>query len=46
MGLPYFQINGGPRLRGTVRMSVGPMNTEAHIDHAIRAVEAIAAIRR
>jgi len=32
-------------MHGTVRMSIGPFNTEAHIDHAIMAVKEIAEIR-
>ncbi|MDY0003209.1 MAG: aminotransferase class V-fold PLP-dependent enzyme [Polyangia bacterium] len=37
---------GTDRLKGTVRMSIGPFNTEAHIDRAIEAVAEIAETRR
>jgi len=43
---PLVHEQMGTSPRGTVRMSVGPMNEAAHIEHAIQAVEAIAAIRR
>jgi cysteine desulfurase / selenocysteine lyase len=32
-------------IHGTVRLSIGPFNTEEHIDKTIKAVEEIAAIR-
>jgi cysteine desulfurase / selenocysteine lyase len=32
-------------IHGTVRLSIGPFNTEEHIDTAIEAVREIAAIR-
>lgn len=37
---------GTDKAGGTVRLSIGPFNTEAHIDLAIEAVGAIAATRR
>jgi cysteine desulfurase family protein len=37
---------GTDKLFGTVRFSLGPFNTEAHIDSAIQAVSEIAEIRR
>ena len=36
---------GTDKLKGTVRLSVGPFNTEDHIDRAIQAVAEIASIR-
>ena len=36
---------GTDKLKGTVRMSIGPFNTEEHIDRAIQAVAEIASIR-
>jgi len=40
------QVLGTDRIHGAVRLSVGPFNTEEHIDTAINAVKEIAAIRR
>jgi selenocysteine lyase/cysteine desulfurase len=37
---------GTDKLHGSVRLSVGPFNTEAHIDTAIAAVAEIARLRR
>ncbi len=37
---------GTDKIHGTVRLSVGPFNTEAHIDAAIQAISEIASIRR
>jgi len=37
---------GTDKIKGTVRMSVGPFNTEEHIDRAIEAVTEIAAVRK
>jgi len=37
---------GTDKIHGTVRLSIGPFNTEDHIDTAIAAVEEIAAIRK
>jgi cysteine desulfurase/selenocysteine lyase len=37
---------GTDTIHGTVRLSIGPFNTEEHIAQAIRAVNEIAAIRR
>ncbi len=37
---------GTDQIHGTVRLSLGPFNTESHIDTAIQAIEEIAAIRR
>jgi cysteine desulfurase / selenocysteine lyase len=37
---------GTDKIHGTVRLSIGPFNTEEHIDKAIEAVKEIAAIRR
>jgi cysteine desulfurase/selenocysteine lyase len=37
---------GTETIHGTVRLSIGPFNTEEHITQAIRAVNEIAAIRR
>jgi cysteine desulfurase family protein len=37
---------GTDKIHGTVRLSIGPMNTEDHIDKAIEAVKEIAAIRK
>ncbi|MBN1633680.1 MAG: aminotransferase class V-fold PLP-dependent enzyme [Ignavibacteria bacterium] len=37
---------GTDKIHGTVRFSVGPFNTEEHIDKAIEAVEEIAALRK
>ncbi len=34
------------KIHGTVRLSVGPFNTEEHIDAAIQAIDEIASIRR
>ncbi|MFZ5515242.1 MAG: aminotransferase class V-fold PLP-dependent enzyme [Candidatus Zhuqueibacterota bacterium] len=43
--LVHEQI-GTDKIHGTVRLSLGPFNTEAHIDAAIHAVEEIVAIQR
>ena len=43
---PLIHDQMGTSPRGTVRLSVGPMNTMAHADAAIAAVEAIAEIKR
>jgi len=37
---------GTDKIHGTVRLSIGPFNTEAHIDAAIEAISEIAAIKR
>jgi cysteine desulfurase / selenocysteine lyase len=37
---------GTDKIHGTVRMSVGPFNTEDHIDKAIQAVKEIAELRK
>lgn len=37
---------GTDKIHGTVRLSIGPFNTEAHIDAAIEAITEIAAIPR
>lgn len=37
---------GTDKIHGTVRLSIGPFNTEEQIDIAIRAIEDIASIRR
>jgi selenocysteine lyase/cysteine desulfurase len=37
---------GTDKIHGTVRFSIGPFNTEEHIDTAIQAVEEIASIKR
>ncbi|HVP56773.1 MAG TPA: aminotransferase class V-fold PLP-dependent enzyme [bacterium] len=37
---------GTDKLHGTVRLSIGPFNTEEHIDTAIRAVRDVAAMAR
>ena len=42
---PLIHEHYGTAPRGTVRFSVGPFNTEAHISTAIKAVEEIAAQR-
>lgn len=42
---PLCHEHHGTAPRGTVRFSVGPFNTEAHIEAAIRAVRVIAAER-
>lgn len=42
--LVHEQI-GTDKLKGTVRLSIGPFNTEAHIDLAIEAVREIATLR-
>jgi cysteine desulfurase family protein len=43
---PLIHDQMGTSPRGTVRLSVGPMNTAADVDEAIRGVRSIAAIRR
>lgn len=42
---PLIHEHHGTTPRGTVRFSAGPFNTEAQIDHTIRAVEEVAADR-
>lgn len=42
---PLIHEHHGTTPRGTVRFSIGPFNTEEHIDTAIRAVEEIASDR-
>ncbi|MCX6164926.1 MAG: aminotransferase class V-fold PLP-dependent enzyme [Ignavibacteriae bacterium] len=37
---------GTDKIHGTVRLSIGPFNTEGHIDKAVEAVKEIAAIKR
>lgn len=37
---------GTDKIHGTVRLSIGPFNTEEHIDNAIEAVKEIASIKR
>jgi cysteine desulfurase / selenocysteine lyase len=37
---------GTDKIHGTVRLSIGPFNTEEHIDEAIEAVKEIAAMRK
>ena len=37
---------GTDKIHGTVRLSVGPFNTEAHIESAIKAIGEIASIRK
>jgi cysteine sulfinate desulfinase/cysteine desulfurase-like protein len=36
---------GTDKIHGTVRLSIGPFNTEDHIDTAIEAVKNIAALK-
>jgi cysteine desulfurase/selenocysteine lyase len=43
---PLIHEQMGTAPRGTVRLSVGPMNTADDVDAAIRGVEEIAAVRR
>lgn len=43
--LVHVQL-GTDKIHGTVRLSIGPFNTEDHIDSAIHAVEEIAATKR
>jgi cysteine desulfurase family protein len=43
--LVHVQL-GTDKMHGTVRLSIGPFNTEEHIDKAIEAVKDIAAIKR
>ncbi len=40
------QVLGTDKIHGAVRLSIGPFNTEEHIDTAINAVKEIAAIKR
>jgi cysteine desulfurase / selenocysteine lyase len=40
------ELLGTDKIFGTVRFSLGPFNTEAHIDKAIEAVQEIAVIKR
>jgi len=42
---PLIHEHMGTTPRGTVRFSIGPFNTEQHIDTAIRAIASIAATR-
>lgn len=37
---------GTDRIHGSVRLSIGPFNTEEHINAAVEAVREIAAMRR
>ncbi|MFA5403545.1 MAG: aminotransferase class V-fold PLP-dependent enzyme [Ignavibacteria bacterium] len=37
---------GTDKIHGTVRLSIGPFNTEEHIDKAVEAVKEIAALRK
>jgi cysteine desulfurase family protein len=39
------QVLGTDKIHGSVRFSLGPFNTEAHVDHAIRAVAEIASLK-
>jgi selenocysteine lyase/cysteine desulfurase len=39
------QVLGTDQLQGTVRLSIGPFNTEEHIDKAIQAFAEIASLR-
>jgi cysteine desulfurase family protein len=43
--LVHVQL-GTDKIHGTIRLSIGPFNTEAHIDTAIDAIREIAAIER
>ena len=43
--LVHEQI-GTDKIHGTVRLSIGPFNTEQHIDKAIEAIQEIADIRK
>jgi cysteine desulfurase family protein len=43
---PLIHEHMGTAPRGTVRLSVGPMNRSEHIDAAVEALRSIAAIRR
>ena len=43
---PLVHQHHGTSPRGTVRFSIGPFNTEEHIDTAIGAVKEIAANRK
>lgn len=40
------EVIGTVNMHGTVRLSVGPFNTEAHIDKAIEAIKDIAGLRK
>jgi cysteine desulfurase / selenocysteine lyase len=40
------EVIGTDGIHGTVRLSIGPFNTEAHIDHTIQAIEEIAEMRK
>ncbi len=40
------EVLGTDKIHGTVRLSIGPFNTEEHIDKAIEAVREIAEIRK
>ncbi len=42
---PLIHDHLGTSPRGTVRLSIGPFNTEAHIDRAVTALRRIAALR-
>jgi cysteine desulfurase family protein len=39
------QVLGTDKIHGSVRFSIGPFNTESHVDHAIRAVAEIASLK-
>ena len=43
--LVHVQL-GTDKIHGTVRLSVGPFNTEEHIDKAIEAIREIASIKK
>ena len=43
--LVHVQL-GTDKIHGTIRLSIGPFNTEEHIDKAIGAIEEIASIKR
>jgi cysteine desulfurase / selenocysteine lyase len=40
------EMIGTDQIHGTVRLSIGPFNTDADIDAALTAMEEIASIRR
>jgi len=40
------ELMGTDKIHGTVRLSIGPFNTETHIDQAIQAVAEIASLRK
>jgi selenocysteine lyase/cysteine desulfurase len=37
---------GTDKIHGTIRLSIGPFNTEEHIDKAVEAVKEIAELRK